>query len=84
MHRPINLINIEQSLKKSVQICNRPLSEYRILVEHMIEDFKAFGTLWRHPRRPKLVDIVETCTVLVSRRRAIFDYIRVQCEIVSF
>ena len=41
MHRPINLINIEQSLKKkSVQKCNRPVSEYRILVEHMIGDLK--------------------------------------------
>jgi hypothetical protein len=40
MHRPINLINIEQSLKKIVQKCNRPVSKYRILVEHMIGDLK--------------------------------------------
>ena len=71
-HRPINLINIEKVFRK----CNRPVSEYRILIEHMIGDlnkYKALGTLWRHPRRPKLVDIVETCTALANRRRTIFD-----------
>ena len=38
---------------------------------HMIRDlknYKALRTLWRHPRRPKLVDIVETCTALVKQR----------------
>jgi hypothetical protein len=28
MHPPITLINIEKSLKKSVQKCNRPVSEF--------------------------------------------------------
>ena len=49
---------------------------FRILVEHMIGDLKnynALGTLWRHPRRPKLVEIVETCIALVNRRRTILD-----------
>jgi len=38
-----------------------------------LKKYKALRTLWRHPRRPKLVDIVETCTALVNRRRTIFD-----------
>jgi hypothetical protein len=38
-----------------------------------LKNYKALGILWRHPRRPKLVDIVETCTALVNRRRTIFD-----------
>ena len=50
MHRPINLINIEQSLKKIVQKCNRPVSKYRILVEHMIGDLKK---ITRHSERSK-------------------------------
>jgi hypothetical protein len=28
MHRPINLINIDQSLKKVLRKCNRPVSEF--------------------------------------------------------
>jgi hypothetical protein len=36
VHRPINLINIEQSLKKSVKKMQQTC--IRILVEHMIGD----------------------------------------------
>jgi len=69
----IHRLNIEQSLKKVYKKCNRPVSEYRILVEYMIGDlknYKALRTLWRH-QRSKLVYIVETCTALVNRRRTL-------------
>ena len=65
---------------------NRLVSEYSIIVEHVIGDLKSYkvlGTLWRHPR-PNLVDIFETCTALVNRRRTIFDKTRVQRLLVFF
>jgi hypothetical protein len=43
MHRPINLINIEQSLKKSAKKMQQTCS--RILAEHMIGDYKNYKAL---------------------------------------
>ena len=69
-----------EHMKGKCRKFNRLVSEYSILVEHVIGDLKSYkilGTLWRHPR-PNLVDIVETCTARVKRRRTIFDKTRVQ------
>lgn len=58
-------------LQRKCRKFNRTLSEYRVLVEHVIGEvkcYKVIGTLWRHPRT-KLKRVAEICAGLVCRRR---------------
>ena len=58
-------------LQRKCRKFNRTLSEYRVLVEHVIGELKCYkviGTLWRHPRT-KLKRVTEICAGLLCRRR---------------
>jgi hypothetical protein len=58
-------------LQRKCRKFNRTLSQYRVLVEHVIGEvkcYKVIGTLWRLPRT-KLKRVAEICAGLVCRRR---------------
>jgi hypothetical protein len=61
-------------LQRKCRKFNRTLSEYRVLVEHLVGELKCYkviGTVWRHPRT-KLKRVAEICAGLVCRRRQLF------------